>query len=168
MKNKHRIAVLICLSAVPILLTDYVNGNDKKKVKNDSCSAANPASICAAANTCGSPTTPCEVDIKRSGGGTSASATPSIADAKSNKPFCVKVGTTIIFKSTSKNTGFVLDFGSSSPFDSGSAIVGGADRPVSVVAKKPGCYTYSIGACTAGTIYGMCGDDAAQFIVSAN
>jgi hypothetical protein len=59
-----------------------------------------------------------------------------------------------------------LDFGTSSPFDSSTAITGGADRPISVVAKKPGCYTYSVGACTAGTIYGMCGDDAAQFIVS--
>jgi plastocyanin len=79
----------------------------------------------------------------------------------------VKAGTTITFKSTSKDTGFVLDFGTSSPFDSGAAITGGADRPVSVVAKKPGCYTYSVGACTAGTRYGMCGDDAAQFVVSA-
>jgi hypothetical protein len=26
------------------------------------------------------------------------------------------------------------------------------------VAKHPGCYTHSVGACTAGTIYGMCGN----------
>jgi len=44
--------------------------------------------------------------------------------------------------------------------------MGGADRPVSVVAKKPGCFTYTVGACTAGTVYGMCGEDAAEFIVS--
>jgi len=91
------------------------------------------------------------VDIKRTDGGDSASATPSIPDAKGNAPFCVKTGTTITFKSTSKNTGFVLDFGNSSPFESGPAITGGAERPVSVVAKKPGCYTYSVGAGTAGT-----------------
>jgi hypothetical protein len=68
----------------------------------------------------------------------------------------------------SKDTGFVLDFGTSSPFDGGGAITGGADRPISVVAKKPGCYSYTVGACTAGTIYGMCGEDAAQVVVSAN
>ena len=48
------------------------------------------------------------------------------------------------------------------------AIMGGADRPISVTAKHPGCYTYSIGACTAGTIYGMCGNADTQLIVSAN
>jgi hypothetical protein len=35
-------------------------------------------------------------------------------------------------------------------------------------AKHPGCYTYSVGACTAGTIYGMCGNADTQLIVSAN
>ena len=52
----------------------------------------------------------------------------------------------------------VIDFGSSDPFDHEGAIMGGADRPITVTAKHPGCYTYSIGACTAGTIYGMCGN----------
>ena len=78
------------------------------------------------------------------------------------------MGTTVTFKSSSKDTGFVLDFGNSSPFDSGPAIMRGADRPISMVAKKPGCYTYTVGACTAGTIYGMCGEDAAQLVVSTN
>ena len=167
MKTKRLFPVLFCFLIVPVWITGYLNGKEKKKPKNDVCAAATPASICSASNTCGSPTSACEVDIKRSGGD-SATATPNIPNAKSNAPFCVKAGTTITFKSTSKNTGFVLDFGTSSPFDAGEAISGGADRPVSVVAKKPGCYTYSVGACTAGTIYGMCGDDAAQFVVSAN
>jgi len=167
MTTKRLFTVLICLLAASVFLTGYLGGKEKKKPKNDVCSASTPASICNAANTCGSPASACEVDIKRSGGD-SAAATPSIPNAKSNAAFCVKVGTTITFKSTSKNTGFVLDFGASSPFDSGAALTGGADRPVSVVAKKPGCYTYSVGACTAGTIYGMCGDDTAQFVVSAN
>ncbi len=70
--------------------------------------------------------------------------------------------------SSSKNTGFVIDFGSSDPFDHEGAIMGGADRPITVVAKHPGCYTYSIGACTAGTVYGMCGNADVQLIVSAN
>jgi hypothetical protein len=168
MTTKRFFAVLFCLLVVPVWLTGYLDGKEKKKPKNDVCSASTPASICSAANTCGSPGGPaCEVDIKRAGSD-SASATPNIPNAKSNAPFCVKAGTTITFKSTSKNTGFVLDFGASSPFDSGAAITGGADRPVSIVAKKPGCYTYSVGACTAGAIYGMCGDDMAQFVVSAN
>jgi hypothetical protein len=46
--------------------------------------------------------------------------------------------------------------------------MGGADRPITVTAKHPGCYTYSIGACTAGTIYGMCGNADTHLIVSAN
>lgn len=167
MTSKRFFAFLTFVLIVPVLTTGYLNGKEKKKPKNDVCSASTPDGICSAANTCGSAASPCEVDIKRAGGD-SASATPNIPNAKSNAPFCVKAGTTITFKSTSKNTGFVLDFGASSPFDSGAAITGGADRPVSLVAKKRGCYTYSVGACTAGTIYGMCGDDSAQFVVSAN
>ena len=166
MRTKRFLPILFCLLIVPVLMTGYLDGKEKKKPKNDVCSASTPESICNAANTCGSTASACEVDIKRSGGD-SASATPNIPGAKTNAPFCVKTGTTMTFKSTSKDTGFVLDFGTSSPFDSGAAITGGADRPVSVVAKKPGCYTYSVGACTAGTIYGMCGDDAAQLVVSA-
>src|SRR5215469_3445006 len=165
MKTQRLFAVLFGVLIIPIFLTGFPRGKEKKKPKNDVCSASTPGSICNGA-TCGSAASPCEVDIKRSGGD-SASATPNIPGAKENAPFCVKAGTTITFKSTSKNTGFVLDFCKSSPFDSGAAITGCADRPVSVVAKKPGCYTYSVGACTPGTIYGMCGDAAAQFVVSA-
>jgi hypothetical protein len=46
--------------------------------------------------------------------------------------------------------------------------MGGADKPVTVIAKRPGCYTYTIGACTAGTVYGMCGNAVTQLIISAN
>jgi len=94
------------------------------------------------------------------------SATPSISGAKPNKAFCIKTGTTVTFTSSSKDTGFVLDFGASNPFDHQGAVMGGADRPVTVTAKHPGCYTYSVGACTAGTVYGMCGEDVAQLIIS--
>jgi len=165
MKKQRLFAVFLCLLAVPPLVAAYFVDDDKNKPKNDVCSGADPDSVCSEPNTCGSRGSACEVDIRRVGGN-SASATPNSTNHKSNEAFCVKVGTTITFKSTSKDTGFVLDFGSSSPFDSGAAIVGGADRPVSVIAKKPGCYTYSVGACTAGTAYGMCGDDKAQVIVS--
>jgi plastocyanin len=168
MKIYRYLAALGCLFVLPLLVTSFIVGKDtKKKVKNDVCSAANPASICAAANTCGSTSSPCSIDIKRSQG-TYATATPSIPDVKSNKAFCIKVGTTVTFMSSSKNTGFVIDFGSTDPFDHEGAIMGGADRPITVTAKHPGCYTYSIGACTAGTVYGMCGNANTQLIVSAN
>ncbi|HTQ96449.1 MAG TPA: hypothetical protein VMH89_06565 [Candidatus Acidoferrum sp.] len=160
---------LVCLLVPAVLLTGLVEGGDKKKakkVKNDICAAGTSSNVCADRR-CGSESAACEVDITRIADD-SASAKPGIPNAKDNEPFCVKVGTTITFKSKSKNTGFVLDFGNSSPFDSGSVIMGGADRPISVVAKKPGCYTYTVGACTAGTIYGMCGEEAAQLVVSAN
>lgn len=162
-----RLFVICGILISPVLLTGFVREGEKKKPKNDVCAAGNAQSICSAANTCGSASSPCQVDIRRDAGD-SSSATPAIPDGKANAHFCVKAGTTITFASKSKNTGFVLDFGNSSPFATGGVILGGADRPVSVVAKKPGCYTYSIGACTAGTIYGMCGEDAAQFVVSAN
>jgi hypothetical protein len=162
MKTQRTLTALCLTLSIPLLLAGYP-GKDKKKPKHDVCVEGNGQG--ASLITCGSATTPCEVDIKRISDD-SASATPRVADAKDNMPFRVKAGTTIVFKSTSKNTGFVLDFGNSSPFDSGTAIMGGADRPVSVVAKKAGCYTYSVGACTAGTIYGMCGEDAAQLVVS--
>lgn len=163
---KRIVAALVCLSVPAGLLTGYVSGRDKKKVKNDVCAAGSSGNVCSVSK-CGSATSACEVNITRVGG-SSASAKANIPDAKDNAPFCVKAGTTITFRSASKDTGFVLDFGNSSPFDSGTAITGGADRPISVVAKKPGCYTYSVGACTAGSIYGMCGEDAAQLVVSAN
>lgn len=166
MKIYRMLAVFTSLFVLPLLLNVYIIAKDtKKKVKNDVCSAPNPASICAAENTCGSASAPCSVDIRRSGG-SSASATPSIAGAKGNKAFCIKTGADVTFTSSSKNTGFVLDFGNSNPFDHQGAIIGGADRPITVTAKHLGCYTYSVGACTAGTIYGMCGDDVAQLVIS--
>ena len=66
----------------------------------------------------------------------------------------------------SKDTGFVIDFGPNSPFDQ-QAIIGGTDSSVSVVAKKPGCYKFSAGACTPGSIYGMCSETSTEIIVSS-
>ena len=162
------LALLCCLFTLPLLFASYLVGqNSKKKVKDDACSASNPASVCAAENTCGSSSAPCSINIRRSGG-SYATATPSIPDAKSNKVFCIKVGTTVTFMSNSKNTGFVIDFDSSDPFDHEGAIIGGSDRPITVTAKHPGCYTYSVGACTPGTVYGMCGNTNTQLIISPN
>ena len=168
MKVNRYLAVVACPFVLPLLLTSFtVSQETKTKVKNDVCAASNPASICAETNTCGSTSSPCAIDIRRSGANY-ATAKPSTPDAKANKPFCIKVGTTVTFSTSSKNTGFVIDFGKANPFDHEGSIIGGADRPITVTAKHPGCYTYSIGACTPGTVYGMCGNADTQLIISAN
>jgi hypothetical protein len=172
MKIKRYLAIYCGLMLFPVLLmathmsAKGLNADNKKNDNKYVCSEFNPGSMCNASTTCGSTTSACTVDVKRSGGN-SASATPSIPNAKGNASFCVKVGTTVTFQSGSKNTGFVLDFGPSSPFDvPDGTIIGGADRPISVVAKRPGCFKYSVGACVSGTIYGMCGSGNAEVVVT--
>jgi hypothetical protein len=148
---------------VPIVaLSSYANA--QSNASKYACTEANPAQLCNAANTCGSPSTPCSVDVKRTSN--AASSTPDIPNAKSNSLFCVKVGTTVQWKSTAKNVGFVVDFGTTSPFDPAGAIIGGSDRSITVVAKKAGCYKYSAGACISGAIYGMCGDTSAKLVIT--
>jgi hypothetical protein len=161
MKVHRYLTTVGCFFALPVLLTSIIVGEDTNKIKNDVCSGSNPASTRAATKTCGSASSPCTIDIRRSQG-TYATATPSIPGAKSNKPFCIKVGTAVTFSTSSKNTGFVIDFDKANPFDHQGAIIGGANRPINVTAKRPGCYTYSVGACTPGTVYGMCGNADAQ------
>jgi hypothetical protein len=143
-----------------VVSSTYVTAQSSKYA----CSEANPAQLCTAANTCGSASTPCSVDVKRTAN--AASSTPSIPGAKSNSLFCVKAGTTVQWKSTGKNIGFVIDFGPTSPFVPGGAIMGGTDRAITVAAKTPGCYKYSAGACMSGAIYGMCGETNAELIVT--
>jgi len=76
MKICRCLTVLCCLFVLPLLLTNFIVGNDtKKKINGDVCSASNPASICAAANSCGSASTQCSIEIRRSQG-TYATATP--------------------------------------------------------------------------------------------
>ena len=155
------LAIRCTLVALPLVL--LVNSATAQKASKYACSEANPAQLCNASNTCGSASTPCEVDVKRTANG--ASSTASIQTPKGNAFFCVKAGTTVTWKSTSKNIGFVVDAGTTSPFEPSGAIIGGADRPVSVVAKTAGCYKYSAGACMSGAIYGMCKETSAEFVV---
>lgn len=145
-----------------VVSSSYVTAQSKSS--KYACSEANPAQLCTAANTCGSASTPCSVDVKRTAN--AASSTPSIPGAKSNSLFCVKAGTTVQWKSTGRDIGFVVDFGPTSPFNPGGAIIGGTDRAITVTAKTPGCYKYSAGACMSGAIYGMCGDTNAELIVT--
>lgn len=128
------------------------------------CSEPSPQAICNPSNTCGSPSTPCTIDVKRTSD--SASMTPSLPGAKSNAPFCVAAGTTVTWQSSTKNTGFTIDFGPSSPFESTGAILGGSDRSVSTPVKKEGCYKFSVGACNTDAIYGMCAEGSAELIVT--
>jgi plastocyanin len=147
---------------LPIVMLSAYSMAQSKSSKY-ACSEAKPAQLCNAANTCGSASAPCSVDVKRTSN--AASSTPDIPGAKSNSLFCVKVGTTVQWKSTGKNIGFVVDMSTTSPFDPGGAIIGGTDRAVSVVAKTPGCYKYSAGACMSGAIYGMCGQTNAELVI---
>jgi plastocyanin len=144
-----------------VMLSAYATAQSKSS--KYACSEPNPAQLCNAANTCGSASAPCSVDVKRTA--SAASSTPDIPGAKSNSLFCVKVGTTVQWKSTGRNIGFVVDLSTTSPFDPGGAIIGGTDRAVSVVAKTPGCYKYSAGACMSGAIYGMCGQTNAELVI---
>jgi hypothetical protein len=157
----------ICSSSVLLSFFLLINGASvqaqSKNGNKYACSEVNPAALCNAGITCGSASSPCTVDVKRTAN--SAEAVASIAKPKGNATFCVSAGTTLTWQSTSKNTGFVVDFGPSDPFAQGGTIIGGSDRSVSVVAKKPGCYKYSAGACVSGAIYGMCGNANAEVIV---
>jgi len=56
--------------------------------------------------------------------------------------------------------------GPTSPFDPPDDIVGGSNKAVTVVAKTPGCYKFSAGACLSGAIYGMCGNSNAELIIT--
>jgi len=128
------------------------------------CAEPNPQSICNPSNTCGSASQPCQIDVKRTA--SSASITPSIPGARSNAPFCVAAGATVVWQSSQKNTGFTIDFGPSTPFEAAGAIIGGSDRSISSSVKKQGCYKFSVGACNTDAIYGMCAEGSAELIVS--
>ena len=128
------------------------------------CTKDSSPQMCTDQNTCSS--TSCSVDVRRTAN--AASATPNIPNAKGNSLLCIKPGTKVEWKSTGKDIGFVVDFGPHSPFDPPGAIIGGSDRSVNVVAKRPGCYKYSAGACRSGAIYGMCGQANPQLIITPN
>jgi len=151
--------VLLLLSI--LLIASFAAAEDKKKDSSqDACSQSSPASLCNASNTCGAA---CTVEVKRTS--YSSSATPSIPGAKGDGFFCVKTGTTVTWQSSAKNTGFLIDFGASSPFDPPGVITGGTEKSVPVVAKTPGCFKYSFTASNSKAIYGMGKAAQSQVIV---
>jgi hypothetical protein len=162
MKHHRSFSIRRTLLVLPILL---VAGSAVAQSKGSkyACTETDPQSLCNTGNTCGSQSTPCDVDVKRTS--YAASATPQIPGAKGNSLFCVRVGTKVNWKSSSKNTGFVIDVSEASPFEPGGAIIGGSNRTVSVVAQKTGCYKYSVGACVSGALSGMCGNTNAEIII---
>jgi plastocyanin len=127
------------------------------------CGEAQPANLCTAANTCGSASAPCTIDITKSG--SSSNVKPGLADAKNNQFFCIKAGTTVVWMTSNKNTGFSVYFGTDSPFDPDDPIMGGADKQVTVKARAPGCYKYDAGAFYSGAIYGMSGGSKQELVI---
>jgi len=167
MKNRCIFAIPYLATALMVLLPSLSIVAQEKQRGSETylCSEPHPEAICKAQNTCGSGSTPCTVEIKRNA--SDASVTPSIPNSKANMPFCIKVGTTVSWKSPSRNTGFVVDFGPDGPFGEG-AIIGGSDRPASAVAQKKGCYKYSTGACVSGSIDGMCASVETELITTGS
>ena len=141
----HRVsAITYSLLALPLVVLVHTTTAGAQNKKNPyACSEPNQASLCGSANMCGSASQPCSVDVKRTANG--ASATPSIAGAKANSTFCVKVGTTVIWRSDTKHQGFVVDMGPASPVGT-EDIICGSQRSITVVAKTPGCYKFTAGA----------------------
>ena len=127
------------------------------------CDEAQPASMCTAANTCGSASAPCTVDITKSGN--SSNVKPGIPNAKNNQFFCVKKGTTVVWMTSNKNTGFMVSFGTDSPFDPDDPIIGGANKQITVKANTPGCYKYDAGAFYPGATYGMSGGSKPELVI---
>jgi hypothetical protein len=150
------------LTMLPALLS-YGEAALAQKKNPYVCKEPDPTSLCNAGNTCGSPSQPCLVNVKRTAD--AASATPGIPGAKGNKLFCVRVDTNVTWHSDSKHQGFVVDMGPTSPFDPPDDIVGGSDKDVTVRAKVPGCYRFSAGACRSGAIYGMCGNGISELVI---
>lgn len=162
MQMQHRCVSLAFVLLVVVGLAT-VASSENKKTNKYACSEANPASQCNADNTCGSASTPCTVDVKRTT--YSASATPSIAKPKGSRVFCVNPGTKVTWQSTAKNTGFLVDFGATSPFDPSDPIMGGSKKSVEVKATTPGCYLFAFQATDSTGIYGMSKASQAEMIV---
>ena len=127
------------------------------------CEEAQPESMCNASNTCGSASSVCTVDITRSSD--SANVKADIPDTRNSQLFCVKAGTTVVWKSSNKNNGFMVSFGTDSPFDPDRPIMGGGQKQVTTTARAPGCYKYNAGAFRSGTVYGMSSGSKPELVI---
>lgn len=153
-------SALLVLSCFILLSCALAQAQKKSKY---ACDESQPESMCNAANTCGSGSSPCTIDITRSG--SSANVKPGIPNAKNNQLFCVKAGTSVVWMSSNKNNGFMVSFGTDSPFDPDDPIIGGGKKQVTTKASTPGCYKYDVGAFRSGTVYGMSGGTKPELII---
>ena len=145
-----------------VLLLNCATAQAQKKGKY-ACDEAQPENMCSTANTCGSASSQCTIDIRRATD--SANVKPSIPGAKDNQLFCIKAGTTAVWKSSNKNNGFMVSFGTDSPFDPDGPIMGGGKKPVTTKAVTPGCYKYAAGAFRSGTVKGMSGGSNPELVI---
>ncbi|MGC1422977.1 MAG: hypothetical protein WA354_21965 [Terracidiphilus sp.] len=127
------------------------------------CDEPKPEDMCNAANTCGSASSVCTLDVRKSGNGSTVK--PSVPNAKNNQFFCIKAGTTVVWMTSSKNTGFMISFGTDSPFDPDNPILGGGSKSVTVKAQNPGCYKYDAGAFYSGAVYGMSSGSKPELVI---
>jgi len=154
------LSALLVLGCVVLLTCTDAQAQKKSKYV---CGEPDPASLCTAANTCGSASAPCTVDITKSG--SSSNVKPGIPGAKNNQFFCVKAGTTVVWMTSNKNTGFMVSFGTDSPFTPDDPIMGGGNKQVTVKAITPGCYKYDAGAFYSGATYGMSGGSKPELVI---
>ncbi len=157
---KRRVRLYTVAIAASALLLGSASSQAKSKYV---CDEPKPEDLCNSANTCGSASATCTVDVRRSGNG--ASVKPGIPNAKGNQFFCINAGTTVVWMTSNKNGGFSISFGTESPFEPDDPIIGGGKKPVSVKAKSPGCYKYDAGAFTSGTVYGMSGGSRPELVI---
>ena len=110
MRMQRTLSMVLNVSCIIVLACSLAQAKSKY-----ACDEADPASMCTAANTCGSASAPCTVDITKAG--SSSNVKPGIPNAKNNQFFCIKNGTTVVWMTSNKKTGFMVSFGTDSPFD---------------------------------------------------
>jgi plastocyanin len=150
----------LLLSGIALLSCGVAQAQKKGKYV---CEEAQPETMCTAVNTCGSASAPCTIDITKAG--SSSNVKPSISNAKNNQFFCIKAGTAVTWMSSNKNTGFMISFGTDSPFEPDNPIIGGGEKQVTVRASTPGCYKYDAGAFYSGATYGMGGGSKPELVI---
>jgi hypothetical protein len=76
----HQYFIISCTSLCLALLLCVSNATAQSKNSKYACAEVNPAQSCTSANTCGSASNPCSVDVKKTS--ESASATPKHCERK--------------------------------------------------------------------------------------
>ncbi len=157
--RRQRRSRTIAIATVVLLLGSALTQAKSKYV----CDEPKPEDMCNAANICGSGSAVCTIDVRKSG--SSSTVKPGIPNAKNNQFFCIKTGTTVVWMTSSKNTGFMISFGTDSPFNPDDPIIGGGNKPITVKAQNPGCYKYDAGAFYSGAVFGMSGGSKPELVI---